>query len=491
MKPITKILVANRGEIAVRIFHSAKKMNIATLAIFDPKEPNALYVQLADEAVELPAGFMDIKSIVEIAKQNNADAIHPGYGFLSENTDFARACEQADIVFIGPPGDAISKMGDKSMSREYAAKAGVPMLQGFKLDGNRDYKEAELYEIAAKVGYPIMLKSSAGGGGKGMTNVDSQQNLYQEYLRIKSEAMRLFNNSDIVIERYLPRARHIEVQILGNCEGKNYAIGDRDCSLQRHNQKVIEEAPAPGLSPKTRENLHKSAVALADHINYRNAGTLEFLYEAERDEFYFLEMNTRLQVEHPVTEMTSGLDLVAEQILIASGVKTSYENIPCNGHALEARICAELPDGTYRPSTGTILIYHEPPKARCDSGITEGSVVSSNFDNMLAKCIVHGSDRREAIENLKQALREYHVGGVQTNIPLLKQIIGDKTFGEAKMFTRYLADGFTYRGMPSSPVEAAGAVYFQKQLQQNKQYFGAIAGFYSVKPLKQEAASWS
>ncbi len=476
-REIRKILVANRGEIAVRVFRTARAMGIATVAVYVPEEKNALYVRSADEAFELPGGFLDGPAIIDIARRCGAGAIHPGYGFLSEKADFARACEQAGIIFIGPPAEAIARMGDKSQSRDVASHARVPMLKGHTLPGDQIFSENELLSIAEETGYPVMLKSSAGGGGKGMSAVWEPERLYSEYLRIRDEAMRLFRNSDIVLERYLPKARHIEVQILGNCAGKNFAIGDRDCSLQRYNQKVIEEAPAPGLDDLTRARLHSSAVALADLIGYRNAGTMEFLYDAEAKEFYFLEMNTRLQVEHPVTEMTSGLDLVAEQIRIASGMLTSYENVTCTGHAIEARICAELPDGSYKPATGEILIYHEPREARCDSGIEKGSQVLAKFDNMVAKCIVHGSDRDEAIRLLRQALSRYRIGGVQMNIPLLLQIASDAVFHDGKMYTRYLGEAFAYQPLPAPDARIAAALLFHREQRQNWERYRENAGF--------------
>ncbi|MCS6983505.1 MAG: biotin carboxylase [Leptospiraceae bacterium] len=475
-REIRTLLVANRGEIARRIFRTARRLGIRTVAIYDKEEKGALYIKEADLALELSGSFLDGEEIVDLAKQAGADAIHPGYGFLSEKSSFAELVEKEGLIFVGPSPQSIAEMGDKARARTLAAKAGVPVLPGFKINEEEPLMREELFARSREIGFPLLLKSSAGGGGKGMRIVYHEEHLLGQLESLREESLRLFRSANIVVERFLPNARHIEVQLLGNSKGKNFAIGDRDCSLQRFQQKIIEEAPAPKLSAATRQALHEAAVSLADSIAYQNAGTIEFLYDPSRESFYFLEMNTRLQVEHPVTELTSGLDLVEEQLKIAMGYSGRYES-SCRGHAIEARICAEHPDGSFRPTTGTVLLYEEPLGVRVDSGIGYKSVVLSKFDNLLAKVVAYGDNRMEATIKLRDALQHFYIAPVQTNIPLLVDLLSSTVFEHAQMHTRYISEQFAFRENPLPPFALAAALYYDREKKEKESYFGLLANF--------------
>lgn len=478
MKQIKKILIANRGEIARRITRTAKAMGIAVVAIYEREDENSLYVTEADEAFFLPKGFLDQERILEICRETDADAIHPGYGFLSENAEFVSRVEAAGIIFIGPSSKAMQRMGEKTAARHEAKAAGVPLLPGAEIDDASGLKSAERKKIVMDIGLPVVLKAAAGGGGKAQAIIDDESQIDAAYDKVIREAERLYHSKSLVIERYLTQARHVEVQVLGNATGKNFSLFDRDCSAQRNNQKIIEEAPAPNLTDKARTALHASAVRLADHVGYKNAGTMEYLYDPARQEFYFLEMNTRLQVEHTVTEMIFGLDLVREQILIARGEMTDYAHIKPNGHAIQARICAEKSDGSYQPSTGEIVQYHEPINARVDSGVRTGSVISGKYDNMIAKLIVHAATRDEAISALDKSLSAFVINGIHTNIPLLRKLLADAKFRNVEHYTRYLQKEFV---PPQNDPEKATAVFAvllsELERAENQKVFGNLMDY--------------
>lgn len=478
MKPIKKLLIANRGEIARRIMRTARAMGIRCVAVYEDDDKDALYVREADAAHRLPDGYLDQERILEICALENADAVHPGYGFLSENSAFVRKLEQAGIIFIGPSAAAMDRMGEKTSARAEARAANVPLLPGEELADGALLDAAARRELIERIGLPVVLKASAGGGGKAQAIVHDLSELDAAFEKVLRESERLYRSRSLVVERYLAKARHVEVQIIGNAECKNFSLFDRDCSAQRNNQKIIEEAPAPDLPEKIRAELYAAAVRLADHVGYSNAGTMEFLYDAARREFYFLEMNTRLQVEHTVTEMVTGLDLVREQILIAGGALTNYNNATCNGHAIQARICAEKSDGSWQPSTGEIVQYAEPPSVRVDSGVAAGHTISGKYDNMIAKVIVHAQDRGAAIASLDDALSHYVINGIHTNIPLLRQLLRDPVFCTMRHYTRYLQSEFV---PPQANAELAAAVaaiiLYQTELEKNRQQFGALSGF--------------
>jgi acetyl/propionyl-CoA carboxylase alpha subunit len=476
---IKKILIANRGEIARRIMRTAHAMGISTVAIYEDEDKDSLYVKEAGAAHLLPAGFLDQDTILEICRRENADAIHPGYGFLSENAAFVRKVEAAGITFIGPSASAMDRMGDKTAARLEAKAANVPLLPGTELDDASDLRPAERKKIVLEVGLPVVLKAAAGGGGKAQAIIEEESEIDAAFDKVLREAGRLYKSQALVVERYLVQARHVEVQILGNAAKKNFSLFDRDCSAQRNNQKIIEEAPAPNLPEKVRAALHDSAVRLADHVGYANAGTMEYLYDPKREECYFLEMNTRLQVEHTVTEMITGLDLVREQILIAQGGAADYSGLKINGYAIQARICAEKSDGSYQPSTGEIVQYVEPADSvRIDTGVSVGSVVSGKYDNMLSKLIVHQDSRDAAIELLNAKLAEYIINGIHTNIPLLRHLLRDEKFRKVEHYTRYLQREFTPPANdPERAASIAAIVLYQLEKQESDRRLGTLAGF--------------
>jgi len=478
MRPIKKILVANRGEIARRIMRTARAMDISCVAIYEHEDHDALYVREADTAYPLHNGYLDQDRIIEICAAEKVDAIHPGYGFLSENSAFVRRVEQAGITFIGPSAAAMDRMGEKTSARAEARAAQVPLLPGEELEDGALLDSHARRQLVEKIGLPVVLKASAGGGGKAQAIIEDISEVDAAFDKVLREAERLYHSRSLVAERYLAKARHIEVQILGNAQGKNFSLFDRDCSAQRNNQKIIEEAPAPEVPDKIRAELHASAIRLANHVGYSNAGTMEYLYDPQREDFYFLEMNTRLQVEHTVTEMVTGLDLVREQIRIAEGAITDYSAVTCSGHAMQARICAEKSDGSWQPSTGEILQYSEPPLVRIDSGVTAGQKISGRYDNMIAKVIVHAPDREAAMERLHAALKHYVINGIHTNIPLLRQLLNDPVFREVRHYTRYLQKEFVPpQNNPALAAAIAAIALYQDELRQNEQRFGVLAGF--------------
>lgn len=478
MKPIKKILIANRGEIARRIMRTARTMGISCVAIYEQEDHDALYVREADAAYILHDGYLDQDRILEICAAEKVDAIHPGYGFLSENSAFVRRVEKAGITFIGPSADAMDRMGEKTSARAEARAASVPLLPGEELEDGAVLDSTARRQLVEKIGVPVVLKASAGGGGKAQAIIEDISEIDAAFDKVLREAERLYRSRSLVAERYLAKARHIEVQVLGNAAGKNFSLFDRDCSAQRNNQKIIEEAPAPGVPDKIRAELHASAIRLANHVGYSNAGTMEYLYDSHRQEFYFLEMNTRLQVEHTVTEMITGLDLVREQILIAQGAITDYSAVTCTGHSLQARVCAEKSDGTWQPSTGEILQYSEPALVRIDSGVAAGQKISGKYDNMIAKVIVHAPDREAAMDQLHTVLGHYVINGIHTNIPLLRQLLRDPVFREVRHYTRYLQKEFAPpQNNPALAAAIAAIALYQTELQENQERFGSLAGF--------------
>ena len=438
-----KILIANRGEIAVRILRACRELGIRSVAVYSDVDRASLHVSKADEAYYLGAplaseSYLNIEKILAVARRAGADAIHPGYGFLSENPKFPRACKEAGIKFIGPTAEAMETMGSKTGARRAMEKAGVPFVPG-SLRGLNSVEEAE--QVAGRIGYPVMLKAASGGGGKGMRLVLKREELRSALESAKSEAARSFGDDEVYIEKAIANPRHIEMQVLADEHGHTVYLGERECSIQRRHQKVLEEAPSAIVDPDMRRRMGEVAVRVAQAANYTNAGTVEFLVDQEKN-FYFLEMNTRLQVEHPVTELTTGLDLVHLQIHIAAGGELPFqqEDIAIRGHAIECRIYAEDPDNHYFPSPGKITMLLPPagPGIRHDSGSYEGWTVPIDYDPLLAKLIGYGTDREQAILRLQRALHEYFVGGIQTNISLFQRILADPDFLAARLDTGYL-----------------------------------------------------
>ncbi len=438
-----KILIANRGEIAVRVIRACREMGIPSVAVFSDVDRASLHVRKADEAYHIgPAAaaesYLNFGKILGVAKLSGADAIHPGYGFLSENAKFADACAEAGIKFIGPTAASMEMMGSKTRARQHMEKAGIPFVPGTSR-GLESAAEAE--EVAEKIGYPVMLKAAAGGGGKGMRLVHTRAELKSALESAQSEAQRSFGDSEVYIEKGIVNPRHIEMQILADEHGNTVYVGERECSIQRRHQKVLEESPSPLVDPDMRRRMGEIAVRVAQAAKYTNAGTIEFLSDQDKN-FYFLEMNTRLQVEHPVTEMITGLDLVHLQIRIAAGEKLPFkqEDVQIRGHAIECRIYAEDPDNNYFPSPGkiTLLLAPSGPGIRRDSGMYEGWTVPIDYDPLLAKLIGYGTDRPQAISRLVRALNEYFVGGIKTNISLFRRILSDPNFQSGKLDTGYL-----------------------------------------------------
>ena len=438
-----KILIANRGEIALRILRTCEEMGIATVAVHSTVDRDALHVQLADEAVcigEAPSSksYLNIPSIIAAALTRNATAIHPGYGFLAENARFAEICADHEIVFIGPSPEAIRAMGDKSTAKETMIKAGVPTIPGS--DGLLK-NEKEAAAIAHSIGYPVMIKATAGGGGRGMRLVRDDNDLVKLFLAAQGEAEAAFGNPGLYLEKFIERPRHIEFQILADSYGNVIHLGERDCSIQRRHQKLLEEAPSPALTPELREKMGTAAVMAANSINYVGAGTVEFLL-SQTGEFYFMEMNTRIQVEHPVTEMIAGLDLIAEQIQVAQGekLKLTQEQVKLQGHAIECRINAEDPDRDFRPAPGRISGYLPPggPGVRMDSHVYTDYQIPPYYDSLIGKLIVWGPDRPTAIKRMKRALRECALTGLSTTIGFHQKILETPEFLQGEVYTNFV-----------------------------------------------------
>ena len=435
---LKKILIANRGEIACRVIKTARRMGIATVAVYSDADLDALHVELADESVLIGAApsrdsYLSMDKIIAACKQTGADAVHPGYGFLSENETFARRVEEEGIVFIGPKHAAIAAMGDKIQSKRLAAKAGVSTIPGH--DGAIESATLAV-GIAREIGYPVMIKASAGGGGKGMRHVERAADLASAYRAARSEAGASFGDDSVYIEKYIVDPRHVEIQVMGDLHGRVVSLGERECSLQRRHQKVVEEAPSVAVTPELRRRMGEAAVMAASAVGYSNAGTCEFLL-AKDGNFYFLEMNTRLQVEHPVTELVTGIDLVHTQIRVAEGepLGAGFDDIQPHGHAIEVRLYAEDPYNRFTPSPGRIVRLRLPegPGIRNDCGVYEGSEVSIHYDPMLAKLIVWAADREHALRRLERALGELRVEGIRTNVPLFRALLADADFRSGNM----------------------------------------------------------
>lgn len=446
---LRKVLIANRGEIAVRIIRACRELGISTVAVYSEADKTALHKSLADEAVCIgPApsakSYLNIKAIIEAACLTGCDSIHPGFGFLSENSHFAKICEEIGIKFIGPSHTLIDLLGNKSKAKQTMKNAGVPVVPGS--DGLVNSKK-EAIEIAKQIGYPVMLKASAGGGGKGIRIVREEEELKKAYDIVKQEASASFGDDSLYMEKYIERPRHVEIQILGDEHGNVVHLGDRDCSLQRRNQKMLEESPSPAISEKTRKQMGEVAVKAAKEIGYYNAGTIEFLVDKDQN-FYFMEMNTRIQVEHPVTELVAGIDMIKEQLKIASGEKLSFtqKDITFTGHSMEVRVNAENPRKNFMPCPGKITELHLPGGngIRVDTAIYAGYTVPQTYDSMLAKIIVHAGTREECIQKMKSALGECVIEGIDTNIDFLLQILENKDFVENHYDTSFIEKEFKF-----------------------------------------------
>lgn len=442
-----KILIANRGEIALRIIRTCRELGIKTVAVYSTADAESLHVKFADEAVCIgPAAgkesYLKIPSILAAAEITNAEAIHPGYGFLSENAEFSRICTEHDIKFIGPSPHAINSMGDKAVAKATMINNKVPVVPGS--DGVVDsYEAAE--EVCREIGFPVIIKASAGGGGRGMRVVLEEKDLKKNYQMCRQEAETAFNNPEVYIERFVQNPHHVEIQVLADQHGNAIHLGERDCSLQRRHQKILEEAPSPLMTPELRKRMGDAAVNAALAVNYEGAGTVEFLVDDQHN-FYFMEMNTRIQVEHPVTEEITGYDLIAEQIRVAAGEKLTDVPVDFNGHSIECRINAEDPEFNFRPSAGEITVFHPPggQGVRLDTHAYSGYRIPPHYDSMIAKLIVHAPTRKEAIAKMKRALQEFIIEGVKTTIPYHIQLMDDENFIKGKFNTHYLEKSFNF-----------------------------------------------
>jgi acetyl-CoA carboxylase biotin carboxylase subunit len=441
---IKKVLIANRGEIAVRIIRACKEMNIETVAIYSEADREALHVQLADEAycvgpISSKESYLNLTNIISVAKLTACDAIHPGYGFLAENADFAELCEECNLIFIGPSPEAISKMGTKDVARDTMEQAGVPIVPGSK--GIIKSTE-EATELANKMGYPVIIKATAGGGGKGIRVARSEQELVKGIQITQQEASTAFGNPGVYIEKYIEDFRHVEIQVMADAHGNVIHLGERDCTIQRRLQKLLEETPSPALDHEIRRQMGEAAVKAAQAVNYTGAGTVEFIYEYKQKKFYFMEMNTRIQVEHPVTEMVTGVDLIKEQIRVASGEKLSLtqDEVNFQGWAIECRINAENPAKNFMPSPGKVEMYLPPGGygVRVDSAVYPGYSIPPYYDSMVAKLITYGKTRDEAIAKMKRALSEFVIEGVHTTIPFHLQLLDHPDFVKGEFNTKFL-----------------------------------------------------
>jgi acetyl-CoA carboxylase biotin carboxylase subunit len=438
-----KVLVANRGEIALRVVRACQELGVPAVAVYSDADETALHVRHADESVNIgpPAAgksYLNAERLVEAAKETGADAIHPGYGFLAENAAFAKTVTDAGIKFIGPSAEAIEKLGDKSAARRLAGEADVPVVPGSDNVSSAD----EAVATAEEIGYPVMIKAAAGGGGRGIRVAENEEELRESVQAAKREAQSAFGDGTLYLERFLAGPRHVEVQVMADQRGNAIHLFERECSMQRRRQKVLEESPSPGISPEMREKMCEAAVRLAREADYANAGTVEFLVEG--DEFYFIEMNTRIQVEHPVTEMLTGVDLVKEQILVAAGepLSLTQEDVPFVGHSMEFRVNAEDPDNDFMPSPGEVTFLEVPggPGVRVDSAMYAGYTIPPFYDSMVGKLIVWALTRDEAISRARRALREYRLEGIKTTIPLHLRLLEDKAFRSGDYHTGYLEE---------------------------------------------------
>ncbi|MBY0122440.1 acetyl-CoA carboxylase biotin carboxylase subunit [Bacillus sp. S/N-304-OC-R1] len=441
---IKKLLIANRGEIAVRIIRACREMDIETVAVYSEADKEALHVQLADEAYCIGPtaskdSYLNFTNIISVAKLTGCEAIHPGYGFLAENADFAELCRECNIIFVGPTPEAITKMGTKDIARETMKEAGVPIVPG----SNGIIKDIDdAIELANKIEYPVIIKATAGGGGKGIRVARNEQELVKGINITQQEALTAFGNPGVYIEKYIEDFRHVEIQVLADTFGNTVHLGERDCSIQRRLQKLLEETPSPALDGETREEMGNAAVKAAKAVGYTNAGTIEFIYDYRNRKFYFMEMNTRIQVEHPVTEMVTGTDLIKEQIKVASGEKLSFtqEDITFDGWSIECRINAENPEKNFMPSAGRINMYLPPGGlgVRVDSAAYPGYMIPPYYDSMIAKVITYGATRDEAIARMKRALSEFVIEGVHTTIPFHLKLLSHEKFVEGHFNTKFL-----------------------------------------------------
>jgi 3-methylcrotonyl-CoA carboxylase alpha subunit len=477
-----KILIANRGEIACRVAATARRLGVRTVAVYSEADANALHVRACDQAVAIGGAspresYLQWERVLEAARATGAQAVHPGYGFLSENEDFARACAAAGLVFIGPPPEAIAAMGSKSAAKTLMERAGVPLVPGYH---GRDNDPALLQREAGRIGFPVLIKASAGGGGKGMRRVDKAEDFAAALASCQREARSSFGDDHVLVERYVTRPRHIEIQVFGDTHGQCVYLHERDCSVQRRHQKVLEEAPAPGMSEARRAEMGAAAVSAARAVGYVGAGTVEFIAEEVGDgdlRFYFMEMNTRLQVEHPVTEAITGHDLVEWQLRVAAGepLPATQDTLHIHGHAIEARICAENPDANFLPATGTLQVLrwpehvsfrrnadavalHDPAAVRVDAGVGEGDAITPYYDSMIAKLIVWGQDRAQALARLDAALRDTHIVGLHTNVAFLRRCIATRAFATADLDTALIErEHAALFEAPPLPIEVAAA----------------------------------
>lgn len=448
IRKIRKVLIANRGEIAVRVMRACRDLDIKSVAVFSECDRTALHVRIADEAYPIgpsPSNesYLVFDNIIEAAKKSKADAIHPGYGFLSENAAFAKRCEEEGLVFIGPKPETIALLGDKLQAREAARRAGLPLVPGLDIGDVTDTQAA--LAKAKEIGFPVLVKAAAGGGGKGMRVVNKAADFEEALQRASSEAKNAFGDGRVFLERYLTHPRHVEIQIMADEHGDVIYLGERECSIQRRHQKVIEESPSPIMTPELRQKMGEAAVRIAQETGYINAGTVEFMVDRDL-QFYFLEVNTRLQVEHPVTELVTGLDLVKGQIYVAEGKELPYRqsDVKLRGHAIECRIYAEDPDSGFMPSTGRLINYREPagPGVRVDAGVTIDSEIPVFYDPMVAKMITWGKTRSEAIDRCKRALEEYRIGGVKTTIGFHQTVLNNERFVAGDISTRFLEEEY-------------------------------------------------
>ncbi|QHJ72446.1 acetyl-CoA carboxylase biotin carboxylase subunit [Planococcus halotolerans] len=439
-----KVLIANRGEIAVRIIRACKEMDIETVAVYSEADKEALHVELADEAYCIGPklskdSYLNFSNIISVAKLTNCDGIHPGYGFLAENSSFAELCEECDIMFIGPTSDAISKMGTKDVARETMRKAGVPVVPG---STGIVASEEDGLEIAEKIGFPVIIKATAGGGGKGIRVARSREDFITGLRMTQKEAAAAFGNPGVYIEKFIEDFRHIEIQVLADSHGNAVHLGERDCSIQRRMQKLVEEAPSPALSPELRTEMGDAAVKAALAVDYRGAGTVEFIFDAVNQKFYFMEMNTRIQVEHPVTEMITGVDLIQQQLRVASGETLSFgqEDITFKGWSIECRINAENPAKNFMPSAGRVDMYLPPGGlgVRIDSAMYSGYSIPPYYDSMVAKLITFADTREEAVAKMKRALGEFVIEGVFTTIPFHLKLMDHEVFKSGDFNTKFL-----------------------------------------------------
>ncbi len=466
-----KILIANRGEIALRIMRSIHEMDIQSIAVYSDADRNTRYVRYSKQAVhigESPANksYLDSDRLIKVAKDLGADGIHPGYGFLSENANFARKVEQAGITFIGPPPEAIEIMGDKLAAKKAVKKYNIPMIPGTD-KAIADKEKAK--EIAAEIGYPVLIKAAAGGGGKGMRIVDEEKNFEEQLERAISEAKSSFGDGSVFIERYLTSPRHVEIQIMADSYGNVVYLFERECSIQRRHQKVVEEAPSVVMTPELRKKMGESAVNVARACNYVGAGTVEFLLDADKN-FYFLEMNTRLQVEHPITEMITGVDLVKEQIRVARGEKLSFtqEDLKINGHSIEVRVYAEDPKNNFMPNVGRLVAYHAPKGigVRIDDGYEENMVIPIHYDPMIAKLITYGKNREEAISRMKRAIGDYKISGIETTLSFAQFVMNHDAFVSGNYDTHFVENYFKPEYLnASNGTEEIGALVVARLLE--------------------------